>query len=154
MDSTPNQDWVLISSSPLSAGPATGWATRANGGAVVSFCGTARTHSPVHDEVEALEYETNGECAERSIRRIIGAARTRGPDLDAVGVHHRIGRIVLTEIATVAGASAPHRHDAFETAQFYIDTRKKSVPMWKPELWRGGATWSSDTRAIREVPGP
>jgi len=55
---------------------------------------------------------------------------------------------------TVGSVSAPYRHDAFETAQFCIDTSKKSVPMGKRELWRGAATWSGNTRAVLEVPGP
>jgi molybdopterin synthase catalytic subunit len=146
------QEWILISSSPLLTGTVTEWATRADCGAVVTFCGTARNHSADHDVVEALEYETDVELAERRIGEIIDATRTRWPDLGAIAVHHRVGHVALTETATVVAVSAPHRDEAFDAARFCIDTLKKSVPMWKRELWHGGATWSSDTQSISKVP--
>jgi molybdopterin synthase catalytic subunit len=151
MEPVPTSEWILISSSPLSAANATTWATRADCGAVVTFCGTARNNSSDHDEVLALEYETNDELAERSIREIIDAARISWPHLGAVAIHHRIGRVLLTETATVVAVSAPHRQEAFAAAQFCIDTLKESVPMWKREFWRGGSTWSSDAQTILKV---
>ena len=154
MESIPTLDWVSVSPSELSAGDLTAWAVRPNCGAVVTFCGTARNNSASHDEIEALEYETSEELAEKSILEIITAARTRWPAIGAVAIHHRTGRVSLSEAAVVVAVSSPHRQEAFEAAQFCIDTLKESVPMWKREVWRDGSAWSTDARTILKVREP
>lgn len=147
----PSLDWITVSPAELSAGALTAWAVRANCGAVVTFCGTVRDNSDSHDAIEALEYESSTELAERSIREIVATARVRWPALGAVAIHHRVGRVALTETAVVVAVSSPHRQDAFEAAQFCIDTLKTSVPMWKREYWPGGSAWSPDVRTIVKV---
>jgi molybdopterin synthase catalytic subunit len=128
------------------------WATRPECGAVVTFSGTVRNSSGAHQDVEALEYETSAELANESIAKIVATARSRWPMLVAVGVHHRIGRVELGETAVIVAVSCPHRREAFDAAQFCIDTLKQAVPMWKRELWDGGAAWSADAHDILEVP--
>jgi hypothetical protein len=68
MESTPTLDWRSVSPSELSVGDLTAWVTRENCGAVVTFCGTVRSASRDHDEIEALAYETNTELAQRHPR--------------------------------------------------------------------------------------
>jgi hypothetical protein len=68
MEPMPTLDWISVSPSELSVGDLTAWATRENCGAVVTFCGTVRSASRAHDEVEALAYETSTELAERHPR--------------------------------------------------------------------------------------
>lgn len=154
MESNPTLNWISVSPLELSAGDLTAWAVRPNCGAVVTFCGTARNNSADHDEIEALEYETSAALAEKSILEIITAARTRWPAIGAVAIHHRTGRVSLSELAVVVAVSSPHRQEAFDAAQFCIDTLKESVPMWKREIWRDGSAWSADTRTILAVPKP
>jgi molybdopterin synthase catalytic subunit len=154
MESISTLDWVSVSPSELSAGDLSAWAIRHNCGAVVTFYGTTRNNSASHDEIEALEYETSEELAEKSILEIITAARTRWPAIGAVAIHHRTGRVSLSEAAVVVAVSSPHRQEAFEAAQFCIDTLKESVPMWKREIWRDGSAWSTDARTILKVREP
>jgi len=144
--------WVAISDSPLSAPDVTTWATRPGCGGVVVFSGTVRDHSSAHDGVEALEYETDETMAVRRINEIVDVARARWPDVGAVAVHHRIGRVDLGGTAVVVAVSAPHRQEAFAAALFIIDTLKECVPMWKRELWDGGSAWSEETQPLREIP--
>ncbi len=99
-----------------------------------------------------MDNETHVPLAEHRIGEIIAATRTRWPELGAVAVHHRVGHVALTETASVLGVSAPHRDGAFDAARFCIGTLKKSVPMWKHELWADAATWSGDTQDISVVP--
>jgi molybdopterin synthase catalytic subunit len=99
-----------------------------------------------------LEYETSVELAYESIAKVVATARSRWPMLAAVAIHHRIGRVELGETAVIVVVSCPHRREAFEAAQFCIDTLKQSVPMWKRELWDGGSAWSDDSHDILEVP--
>jgi len=45
-------------------------------------------------------------------------------------------------VSVVVVASTPHRAEAFEAAQFCIDTLKHTVPIWKRETWSGGTDWT------------
>ena len=144
-------DWVALSPSSLSANELTTWATRANCGAVVTFCGTVRDTSHEHDDIVALEYETGEEMAMGRLSEVVAEARARWPMLGAVAIHHRTGRVELSDTAVVVAVSSPHRREAFEAAQFCIDSVKDCVPMWKRELWEGGSAWSQDGRDILSV---
>jgi molybdopterin synthase catalytic subunit len=151
VESASTLDWVSVGPTPLSSAELTTWATRANCGAVVTFCGMVRDNSHDLENIEALEYETDVQLAEGRILDIIAEARSRWPMLGAVAIHHRMGRVELSESAVVIVVSAPHRGPAFEAATFCIDAVKSCVPMWKRELWRGGSAWSEEGRAIMSV---
>ncbi|HEY1761159.1 MAG TPA: molybdenum cofactor biosynthesis protein MoaE [Acidimicrobiales bacterium] len=144
-------DWVNVSSSPLSSDDLVAWAVRPECGAVVTFCGTARSSSTTGHEIQALEYETSVELAEARIAEVVATARERWPELGAVAIHHRVGVVSLTEPAVVVAVSSPHRQEAFEAAQFCIDTVKRCVPMWKREIWEGGSAWSEEAQPILSV---
>lgn len=143
-----DDDWVKVTESPLRADDLTRWATRPECGAVVTFCGTARRSSTTGHEITELDYETSTELAEHRMREVVAVARERWPAIRAVVIHHRVGRVVLEDAAVVVVVSAPHRREAFEAAQFCIDTVKASVPMWKREVWQGGSTWSQEAHDI------
>jgi molybdopterin synthase catalytic subunit len=151
VESTSTPDWVSVSPILLSAADLTAWATRANCGAVVTFCGTVRDNSHDLVDIQALEYETSVAMAERRMLEIVAEARNRWPMLGAVAIHHRMGRVELCETAVVVAVSSPHREEAFDAAQFCIDAVKNCVPMWKRELWEGGSAWSEEGRTILTV---
>ncbi|MHB8378349.1 MAG: molybdenum cofactor biosynthesis protein MoaE [Acidimicrobiales bacterium] len=148
MPSTPTSNWVLVTPDPLSLDGLTSWATRRNCGAVVTFSGVVRDNSSARDHVLALEYETSVDLAEKRIHEVIDEARVRWRSLEAVAIHHRIGRVELSDETVIVAVSAPHRDDAFDAARFCIDTLKVSVPMWKREVWEGGSAWSDDASPI------
>jgi molybdopterin synthase catalytic subunit len=152
VESTPTTVWISISQSPLSHETISAWVARPECGAVVTFCGTVRRTSGTRQNVEALDYETSVALAEEAITKIVATARSRWPMLAAVAVHHRIGRVELGETAVIVAVSCPHRREAFDAAQFCIDTLKESVPMWKRELWDEGSAWSQDSHDIVEIP--
>jgi len=148
MSSTPTSNWVLVTSERLSLDALAQWATRPNCGAVVTFSGVVRDHSAARENVIALEYETSTELAERRMSEVIDEARVRWPSLEAVALHHRSGRVELSEPTVVVAVSSPHRDDAFDAARYCIDTLKVTVPMWKREVWEGGSAWSDDSSPI------
>jgi molybdopterin synthase catalytic subunit len=154
MRSTSASTWVAVTETPLSSDELTAWALRPNCGAVVTFSGVVRDHSRAHDDVLALEYETSAKLAERRINEIVAAARERWPSLEAVAIHHRIGRVELSETTVIVAVSSPHRSDAFDAARFSIDTLKETVPMWKREFWEGGSAWSEETSPLLDIPRP
>ncbi len=151
MQAERSSDWVAISPSALATDELVTWATRPECGAVVTFCGTARSTSATRDDIVELEYETDVELAERRTLDVVAAARARWPEIQALAVHHRIGTVHLAEPAVVVVVAAPHRHEAFEAARFCIDAVKRTVPMWKREVWPDGSAWSGEAMDIVDV---
>jgi molybdopterin synthase catalytic subunit len=151
VSSTSTRNWTSVTSDELSLDALTDWATRADCGAIVSFSGVVRNESSAHDNVQALEYETSDELAKQRLDEIIDEARRRWPTLGAVGIHHRTGRVELSETTVIVVVSSPHRAEAFDAARFCIDTLKVSVPMWKREHFEGGSAWSEESSPIVNV---
>jgi molybdopterin synthase catalytic subunit len=56
-------------------------------------------------------------------------------------VIHRVGTLVVGDIAVVCAASAPHRGEAFEACRALIEGIKSRVPIWKREWGPDGAAW-------------
>jgi len=151
VETTSTRDWIEVTASALSVDALSAWATRPSCGALVTFCGMVRDSSDDRDGIVALEYETEVRFATSGIARIVAEARSRWPALEAIGVHHRIGRVELGEPAVVVAVSSAHRGDAFAGAQYCIDQLKSSVPMWKRDVWAGGSAWSRDVHPLRDV---
>jgi molybdopterin synthase catalytic subunit len=145
-------EWVALSEGPLPIGAAVDWATLPSCGAVVSFNGTSRDHAGDRSGITALEYEAYDAHVEPRLTAIIAAARQRWPELGRMALLHRTGSVPVGESSVVVVASAPHRGVAFEAARFGIDTLKSTVPVWKKEIWPGGAEWVLDN-PIDDVPG-
>lgn len=108
-------------------------------GAVVLFLGTVRdnTHGP---RVLHLDYEAYERLATAEMQRIAQEVTERWPVL-GVALEHRVGRLEVGEVSVAVAVSAPHRKDAFEAGRHAIDTLKVRVPIWKKEVWEGGARW-------------
>ena len=105
------RDWIEVSAAALDPGALTAWVADPACGAVVTFCGTVRDSSTGRDGVVALEYETDEPLALDRLARVVAAARGQWPGLGDVVVHHRVGRVELTEptVVVVAAARAPRR---------------------------------------------
>jgi molybdopterin synthase catalytic subunit len=151
VNSTPGLDWVSVTPSPLSPDELSTWVWRPTCGAIVTFSGNVRSSSTTGHDIVSLEYETSEELAERRITDIIGVMRSRWPELGAIAVHHRVGKVELGGVAVVVAVSSPHRQEAFDAAKFCIDAVKTAVPMWKREVWEGGSIWSEEASDIVSV---
>jgi molybdopterin synthase catalytic subunit len=108
-------------------------------GAIATFVGTTRAHSRGR-EVIRLEYEAYEGMAEAEMERIAGELRDRHDVID-VAIHHRVGPVEIGETSVVIAVSAPHRAAAFDACREAIDTLKRTVPLWKKELYVGGEEW-------------
>lgn len=63
-------------------------------------------------------------------------------ELTAVAAVHRVGDLVIGDLAVVLAVSAPHRGEAFAAARDLIDTLKSTVPIWKHQSFDdGGDEW-------------
>ena len=146
-------DWTGLTPAPLPVEEASAWAVVAGCGAVVSFTGTVRDHAEGRTGVTLLEYEAYEEVAADRLRDVAAEARRRWPAIGRLALLHRLGPLAVGEPAVLVVVSTLHRGDAFEAAQWCIDTVKATVPIWKREVWDGGQQqdWGTGAVAVDEV---
>ena len=129
----------LLSDEPLSVERAAAEVASDDAGAIATFVGTTRARSRGRDVIR-LEYEAYEGMAEAEMERIAGELKARH-DVIEVAIHHRVGPVEIGETSVVIAVSAPHRAAAFDACREAIDTLKRSVPLWKKELYVGGEEW-------------
>jgi molybdopterin synthase catalytic subunit len=144
------QEWIAVTGRPLPVDDVLAWVARPGCGAIVSFAGTVRDHSDGRPAVTSLEYEVYPEQAVPRLETVAASARARWPMIGRVAMLHRVGRLDVGEVSVVVAVSTPHRAEAFDAAEYCIDTLKHSVPVWKRETWAGGTDWSQCVHAIEE----
>jgi molybdopterin synthase catalytic subunit len=108
-------------------------------GAIATFTGTTRIQSRGRT-VTHLDYEAYEGMAEQVMAEIATGLEARY-ELIAVAIHHRVGRVGIGETSVVIAVSAPHRQDALAACKEAIDELKELVPLWKKEVYEGGAEW-------------
>lgn len=111
-------------------------------GAVVTFAGVVREHSR-GKTVRALVYEAYGAMAERQMQTLAEEARRRWPLTD-LAVVHRTGTLRVGETSVVIAVAASHRGEAFDACEWLIDELKRTVPIWKKEVYTEGEAWVDD----------
>jgi molybdopterin synthase catalytic subunit len=144
-------DWLALTSEPLPVDRALAWAVLPGCGAVVAFCGTVRDHADGRDGVTELEYEAYESQVVPRLAEIAASARQQWPEIGRLALLHRTGRLELGATSVAVVASTPHRAEAFDSARFCIDTLKATVPIWKREIWAGGADWGTGAKPVTDV---
>jgi molybdopterin synthase catalytic subunit len=145
--------WLGLTDDELPLSGAVQWATRPDCGAVVSFSGTARDHSPGRPGVHRLVYEAYADQVIARLEAIEGEIRRQWPAVGRVAMVHRTGEVPIGEAAVIVVVSSPHRAEAFAAAQFGIDELKATAPIWKRESWAGGDDWGTGAQPVRDVAG-
>lgn len=107
-------------------------------GALVTFTGVMR--SSVADPVIAMEIEHYPELARAQMTELAERAINRFGLID-VGILHRHGLIFPGEAIMQVMASAPHRAEAFQAAEYLMDWLKTEAPFWKRETRPNGVSW-------------
>lgn len=133
-------DSFVITEHTLDPAPLVAHVQTPGDGAVVTFAGVARNHFGGR-ATAFLTYEAYAEMAGPVLEQIAAEARSRWP-IGRVAVHHRVGRLAIGETAVLVVVAAPHRHEAFEAAEYIMDRIKEIAPIWKREHWADGeAEW-------------
>ena len=104
-------------------------------GAVVSFQGVVRDHDHGRS-VTLLEYEGHPSAAD--VLRQVAEEVAADPDVYAVAVSHRIGKLEIGDVALVAAVSTAHRAAAFAACARLVDEVKARLPIWKRQLFADG----------------
>jgi molybdopterin synthase catalytic subunit len=108
----------------------------AHAGACVAFEGRVRDHNAGRT-VSRLDYQAYAPLAQSEGERVLAEARKQFPIVDARCVH-RIGTLVVGDLAVWVGVTAVHRDAAFGACRYVIDEVKKRVPIWKNEHYTDG----------------
>jgi molybdopterin synthase catalytic subunit len=58
-----------------------------------------------------------------------------------MAIVHRLGPVQITEASVMIAVSSGHREAAFAACRFAIEEIKKTVPIWKKEVFEGGEVW-------------
>ena len=108
-------------------------------GATVTLDGYARQWTAGR-ETEYLVYEAYEPMALSEMEKL-GAAAHKQFEIAHVGIVHRTGRLEIGETSVVIVVSAPHRHAAFQACEWLIKELKRTVPIWKKEVFQDGEVW-------------
>jgi molybdopterin synthase catalytic subunit len=133
----------VLTSESIKVGPIRDAVQRSEAGAVLVFEGITRNHHQGR-EVTRLEYEAYPGMAEAEMAKIAEQIRDRWPDV-RVAMAHRIGVVPIGEASVVIATSGPHRDEAYSASRFAIDSLKKSVPIWKKEVYVDGSVWKANS---------
>jgi molybdopterin synthase catalytic subunit len=107
-------------------------------GAVVTFAGIVRNNFGGR-ATAYLEYQAYEPMAAAVLRDLADQAHERF-STGEIAIHHRVGRLEIGETAVLIVVAAPHRHEAFEAAEWLMDRIKEVAPIWKKEIWADGAS--------------
>lgn len=132
---------IKISNEPLDILHCMAHATDEACGGIATFTGTVRNKT--HEQkVIQLEYECYESMALKELKKIADHA-TALWKVNHIVMHHRTGILNVGDIAVIIAVSAPHRDAAFDACRYIIDTLKKTVPIWKKEVFENGEEWVS-----------
>jgi molybdopterin synthase catalytic subunit len=114
-------------------------------GATVTLDGYARqfTKNKENGEIREtlyLEYEAYEAMALKEMQKLIERAKTEF-EIANVGIVHRTGKLEIGETSVVISVAAPHRRAAFAACEWLIKELKRTVPIWKKEVYADSENW-------------
>lgn len=152
-----------ITEAPLSLDDVAGRVASPGRGAVAAFAGLVRGETDLANPYAAappavrgdeqgrlrtdyLEYEAYAEMAEQVMAQIGAEIQQRWPQIEAVSIVHRVGRIEVGEPSVVIAVAAAHRKGTFDACSYAIERLKAIVPAWKREVGQDGQWWVEGPR--------
>ena len=130
---------IQIKDISLDPQEAINFVTNEGAGGIAVFIGTVRNQTK-GKKVLKLDFESYQPMAIAEMRKIAQKAAEKWP-IQNIAIHHRVGSLLIEEIAVVIAVATPHRKAAFEACEFAIDTLKETVPIWKKEFFEDGEVW-------------
>lgn len=114
-------------------------------GATVTLDGYARAFTKERETNELretlyLEYEAYEPMAIKEMQKLVEQAKVDF-EISSVCIVHRIGRLEIGETSVVISVAAPHRKAAFAACEWLIRELKRTVPIWKKEIYADGEHW-------------
>lgn len=94
-------------------------------------------------QVVSLEYEAYETMALKALSKICDDIRLKWLDIKHIAIYHRLGVVPVKESSVIIAVSSPHRQSSLDAVHFAIDELKKTVPIWKKEIYGGDSEGSS-----------
>ena len=132
-------DFYELTTEPLNVGEIARRIVPEECGAIVTLDGFVRRFTKGRETLY-LEYEAYKPMALKEMEKL-GASAREHFDIAHVGIVHRLGKLEIGETSVVISVAAPHRRAAFEACEWLIKELKRTVPIWKKEIYRSGETW-------------
>ncbi len=133
------QSFYEITNEPLNIGEIARRVVLPECGATVTLDGYVRQFTKGR-ETEYLVYESYEPMALKEMAKLISKAHEKF-EIANVGIVHRLGKLEIGETSVVISISAPHRRAAFESCEWLIKELKRTVPIWKKEVYADGEIW-------------
>jgi len=132
-------DFFELTKEPINVGAVARRVIPRECGATVTLDGYAREWTKGR-KTEHLVYEAYEPMALTELQRI-GSEAHKHFEIAHVGIVHRTGHLESGDTSVVISVSAPHRRAAFEACEWLITELKKTVPIWKKEVFADGEVW-------------
>lgn len=108
-------------------------------GATVTLDGYVRQFTKGRETLH-LVYEAYEPMALKEMEKLIAAAHEQF-EITSIGIVHRLGKLNIGETSVVISVAAPHRKAAFAACEWLIRELKRTVPIWKKEVYADGEIW-------------
>lgn len=132
-------DFFELTNEPIDVGAVARRVVLPECGATVSLDGYAREWTRGRQTLY-LVYEAYAPMALLELQRLGAKAREQF-DIAYIGIVHRTGKLEIGETSVVISVGAPHRRAAFEACEWAIKELKRTVPIWKKEVFEDGEIW-------------
>jgi len=133
------EDFFEITTEPIDVGAVARRVIPRECGATVTLDGYAREWTRGRQTLY-LVYEAYAPMALSEMKRL-GQMAHESFEIAHIGIVHRTGRLEIGETSVVISVSAPHRRAAFEACEWAIRELKRTVPIWKKEIFEDGEIW-------------
>ena len=134
-----SHDFFELTTAPIDVGQIARRVVLPECGATVTLDGYAREWTKGRRTLY-LVYEAYESMALTEMQRLGGEAHKRF-EIAHMGIVHRTGRLDIGETSVVIAVSAPHRQAAFQACEWAIRELKRTVPIWKKEVYVDGEDW-------------
>lgn len=132
-------DFFELTEKPLEIGEIARRVVPPECGATVTLDGYVRQFTRDR-ETKYLIYEAYEPMALKEMKKLISKAHNKF-EISNIGIVHRLGKLEIGETSVVISVSAPHRRAAFEACEWIIKELKRTVPIWKKEVYADGEVW-------------
>lgn len=132
-------DFFEITTEPLDVGEIARRIVPVNCGAIVTLDGFVRKFTKGR-ETEYLVYEAYQPMALKEMKKLVESAKKQF-EIENIGIVHRLGKLEIGETSVVISVASPHRRAAFEACEWLIKELKRTVPIWKKEVYADGEIW-------------
>jgi molybdopterin synthase catalytic subunit len=129
--------FATVSADPITVATCVEAVSAAGFGAVVSFSGVVRD-SDDGRVVTALSYEAHPSAPEVIVT--VAELVVREFPQVRVAISHRVGSLVVGDVALACAVASAHRADAFEACARLVDEVKAAVPIWKEQFFGDGTS--------------